>query len=145
MKRIFAGMLTALAIVAAGILLSGCLSVSKAAEFFPALQSSTRLKLSENIRADWSFLTPYVAEKTDYTYFSPYSGKGELLPAHNYGPLLPYIGEEVSLSGYAIEAIPLYGLVTADGQIVTAPVYTEVLTSYGPFLLLYRASQTTPA
>lgn len=137
MKRIIAGFVTVLAIVAAGVLLSGCLSVSRAADFFPALQSSTRSGLSRNIRADWSVLTPYVAEKTAYTYFSPYSGKGELLPNPRYGTLLPYIGEEVSLSGYAIEAIPLYGLVTTDGQIVTAPVYTEVLTSYGPFLLLY--------
>ncbi|MBQ6207441.1 MAG: hypothetical protein IJK52_10205, partial [Oscillospiraceae bacterium] len=67
MKRIFAGMLTALAIVAAGILLSGYLSVSKAAEFFPALQSSARFDAA-NIRVDWSFLTPYVAEKMSYSY-----------------------------------------------------------------------------
>lgn len=137
MKRIFLGMLTVLAIVAAGILLSGCLSVSRAAEFFPALQSSTRSKAG-GVRADWSVLTPYAAGKTEYRYFSPYSGRANLTPCDHYGPLLPYIGAEMSLSGYVMDAIPLYGLVTADGQIVTAPVYTEVLTNYGPFLLLYR-------
>ena len=141
MKRIFAGMLTALAIVAAGILLSGCLSVSKAAEFFPALQSSARFGAA-NIRADWSVLTPYVAEKTSYSYFSPYSGKNGLTPNDNYGPLLPYIGAEMTLSGYVLDAVPLYGLVTTDGRIVTDPIYSEVLTNYGPFLLLYRASET---
>ena len=137
MKRIFLGMLTVLAIVAAGVLLSGCLSVSRAAEFFPALQSSTRSK-AESVRADWSVLTPYTAGKTEYRYFSPYSGRASLTPCDNYGPLLPYVGAEMSLSGYVMDAIPLYGLVTADGRIVTAPVYTEVLTNYGPFLLLYR-------
>ena len=141
MKRVLAGMITVLAIVAAGVLLSGCLSVSKAAEFFPIPQFAARFS-PDSIRADWSALTPYVAAKTSYTYFSPYSGKGELLPNPNYGPLLPYIGAEVSLSGYVMDVLPLYGLVTADGQIVTAPVYTEVLTNYGPFLLLYRASET---
>ncbi|MBQ6986134.1 MAG: hypothetical protein IJQ25_04015 [Oscillibacter sp.] len=137
MKRIFLGMLTVLAIVVAGVLLSGCLSVSRAAEFFPALQSSTR-STAGSVRADWSVLTPYVGGKTEYRYFSPYSGRANLTPCDNYGPLLPYIGAEMSLSGYVMDAIPLYGLVTADGQIVTAPVYTEVLTNYGPFLLLYR-------
>ena len=141
MKRILAGTLTVLAIVAAGVLLSGCLSIGNAADFLPVTRFLSRPGV-ENIRADWSALTPYVAEKNAYTYFSPYSGKGDLLPGKNYGPLLPYIGAEVSLSGYVMDVIPLYGLVTTNGQIVTAPVYTEVLTSYGPFLLLYRASET---
>lgn len=139
MKRFLGGVLTVLAIVVAGVLLSGCLSVSRAAEFFPALQSSTRLKATSAIRADWSVLTPYVAEKTAYRYFSPYGGKAGLAPNDHYGALLPYIGAEVTLSGYVTDAIPLYGLVTADGQMVTAPIYTEVLTTYAPFLLLYRA------
>jgi hypothetical protein len=141
MKRIFTGMITALAIVAAGILLSGCLSFSGAADFFPALQSSARFEAG-NVRADWSVLTPYVAGKMSYSYFTPYGGKDGLQPNPNYGPLLPYIGAEMSLSGYVMDVIPLYGLVTTDGRIVTDPIYTEVLTTYGPFLLLYRASQT---
>lgn len=141
MKRMIAGTLAALAIAAAGILLSGCFSVSKAAEFFPALQSSARSD-GGGVRADWSVLTPYVAEKMSYSYFDPYGGRDGLSPNPNYGPLLPYIGAEMSLSGYVMDVIPLYGLVTTDGRIVTDPIYTEVLTNYGPFLLLYRASKT---
>lgn len=141
MKRIFTGTLTVLAIVVAGILLSGCLSISRAMEMLPALQSPARYD-AESVRADWAALTPYVAQKTTYSYFSPYSGKDDLSPNENYGPLLPYIGAEMSLSGYVMDVIPLYGLVTADGRIVTDPIYTQILTDYGPFLLLYRASET---
>lgn len=141
MRRVLTGMITALAIVAAGILLSGCLSFGSAADFFPALQSSARFE-AKDIRADWSVLTPYVAGKTNYRYFSPYGGKEGLSPNPDYGPLLPYVGAEMSLSGYVMDVIPLYGLVTADGRIVTDPIYTEVLTNYGPFLLLYRCSPT---
>ena len=141
MKRIFSGTLTVLAVVAAGILLSGCLSAGRVAEFFPVLQSSAKPG-AENVRADWSALTPYVAEKDSYSYFSPYAGKSGLAPNPNYGPLLPYIGAEMSVSGYVMDVIPLYGLVTTDGRVVTDPIYTEIITTYEPFLLLYRASQT---
>lgn len=141
MKRLFAGMLTALAVAAAGILLSGCLSIDKAADFFPALPLTLRTKAAESVRVDWSQLTPYAPLTSKYAQFDPYSGAGDLIPSENYGTLLPYIGAEVSLSGYVMDAIPLYGLVTADGQIVTDPVYSEILTSYGPFLLLYRSDR----
>jgi len=139
MKRVVLGFLTVLAIVTAGIFLSGCLSIGLEADLFPGLQSSTLSGGAEKIRADWSSLTPYTAQAAQYRYYTPYSGSGELLPDENYGVLLPYIGAEVALSGHAVDALPLYGLVTADGQIVTEPVYTEILTSYKPFLLLYRA------
>ena len=141
MKRILTGTLTVLAIVAAGILLSGCFSISRAVELFPALQSPARYDAG-NVRADWSALTPYAAEQMSYSYFSSYSGKDGLFPDENYGPLLPYIGAEMSISGYVLDVIPLYGLVTTDGRVVTDPIYSEVLTDYGPFLLLYRASET---
>lgn len=45
------------------------------------------------------------------------------------------MGADIGLSGYILDRLPLYGLVTADGQLVTAPVYADLYRE-GPFLLL---------
>lgn len=90
------------------------------------------------VYTDWSKLTPYYspeAAEAKYTYFAPYSGDGPLQPRDDYGPLLPYVGADIGLSGYILDRLPLYGLVTADGQLVTAPVYADLYRE-GPFLLL---------
>ncbi|MBQ9346510.1 MAG: hypothetical protein IJT94_04100 [Oscillibacter sp.] len=73
-----------------------------------------------------------------YTRFSPYSGSGALQPRDDYGVLLPYVGGMSKQFSYA-----LWGLVTADGQVVTEPVYGQVK-PYGPFLLLFRGGEYLP-
>lgn len=90
------------------------------------------------VYTDWSKLTPYYspeAAEAKYTYFAPYSGDGPLQPRDDYGPLLPYVGADIGLSHYIIDRLPLYGLVTADGRVVTEPVYADLFRE-GPFLLL---------
>lgn len=98
------------------------------------------------VYTDWSKLTPYASTEPLYAYFEPYSGDEPLQPRDDYGPLLPYIGACSSTGSYMGD-LPLIGLVTTDGQLVTDPVYAAMETSaaYWPdptqpcsFLILYR-------
>lgn len=91
------------------------------------------------VYTDWSRLTPYEADGPLYTYFEPYSGSGDLQPRDDYGPLLPYIGAEPAVDNYIADRLPLYGLVTADGRVVTEPVYASIFVG-DDFLLLERGS-----
>lgn len=87
------------------------------------------------VYTDWSRLTPHETARPLYTYFAPYSGSGPLQPRDDYGPLLTYVGADIRLSGYILDGLPLYGLVTTDGRVVTDPVYADLYRE-GPFLLL---------
>ena len=92
------------------------------------------------VYTDWSRLTPYVPEDIAYETFQPYSGD-HLTARDDYGLLLPYVGAEASPGDYIVDAMPLYGLMTADGRVVTDPVYASVYQaqrgrSAAPFLLL---------
>lgn len=93
------------------------------------------------VYTDWSKLTPYSAEAAEaqYTCFEPYSGSGPLQPRDDYGPLLAYVGADVRVSNYIVDRLPLYGLVTADGQLVTAPIYAGI-SFLGEFLILSRGT-----
>jgi hypothetical protein len=48
----------------------------------------------------------------------------EFLPAPDYGLIYPYVGELVEKLWWGKQ--PLLGLCTADGQIITAPIYTAL-------------------
>jgi len=66
----------------------------------------------------------------------------QLIPSNDYGPLLPYVGELVyrfekwtdeagNEQEFAFsEPTPMYGLMTAEGKIVTDPVYQGVSREY---------------
>jgi hypothetical protein len=72
-----------------------------------------------NVATDWSRLTPYEPEEPLYTRrYAEYTDT--LVPANNYGPLIPYLGEDRGDIGR------LYGLVTLAGELVTDPVFTRV-------------------
>ena len=101
------------------------------------------------VYTDWSQLEPYAPTEPVYTEFSPYSGEA-LQPRDDYGPLLPYVGAYPETSSY-MAPCPLLGLVTADGALVTDPVYAQIqmvgdfwgsAPEYGRFLLLYRGELT---
>jgi len=72
-----------------------------------------------NVATDWSRLTPYEPEQPLYTRrYAEYTDT--LVPADDYGPLIPYLGEDRGDIGR------LYGLVTREGELVTDPVFTRV-------------------
>lgn len=99
------------------------------------------------VYTDWSKLTPYkpAAPKPLYSRFEPYQGD-TLTPRSDYGILIPYLGASLSVSNYITDSLPLYGLVTTDGRIVTEPVYASIYAVSGytqgrssaPFLLLQK-------
>lgn len=89
------------------------------------------------VYTDWSKLTPYAPPEPLYSCFEPYSGDGPLQPREDYGPLLVYVGADVHVSNYIADRLPLYGLVTSRGQLVTAPIYADIVFSDG-FLVLYQ-------
>ncbi|WP_312939500.1 hypothetical protein [Oscillibacter sp.] len=84
------------------------------------------------VYTDWSKLTPYkpIAPKPLYSQFAPFQGD-TLTPRSDYGVLLPYQGATLSVNNYIADSLPLYGLVTTDGQIVTDPVYADVYSFSG--------------
>lgn len=118
-----------LAVLALVGLLSACSSPATPQEPDPLPETPSP------VYTDWSKLTPYVPPESLYTYFSPYSGKDTLLPRNDYGTLLSYMGVNVVLESYIIDRMPLYGLVTDKGELVTEPIYTSI-TFLDDFLLL---------
>ena len=92
------------------------------------------------VYTDWSKLEPYQPSTGTYTLFEPYSGSGTLLPRDDYGPLLPYVGTVAEVDNYIVDKLPLYGLVTADGRVVTDPVYADIQ-AQSDFLVLYRGAE----
>lgn len=94
------------------------------------------------VYADWSQLEDAPADEAPvYDYFQPYSGDGPLQSSENYGLLLPYVGAEMYVENYIVDRLPLYGLATADGHLVTEPVYAGI-TYLTDFVLLQRGSDT---
>lgn len=73
------------------------------------------------VTVHWDMLTP----KPENIANRRYEGyTDQLIPADDYGLLVPYIGGEAS-NEYWNQSW-FYGLATRDGEIVTDPVYTEV-------------------
>ena len=89
------------------------------------------------VHTDWSKLTPYKPAQQLYTYHEGYCAADTLLPRSDYGALLPYIGKYSTMEMYVIDTIPLYGLVTDKGELVSDPVYARI-DCFDDFLVLYR-------
>jgi len=89
------------------------------------------------VYTDWSKLTPYEPGKPIYTLHQGYVGPDAPEARDDYGVLLPYIGTVASKEWYMIPALPLYGLVTDKGEVVTDPVYSDI-NFYEDCLVLYR-------
>ncbi len=89
------------------------------------------------VYTDWSRLTPYEPAQPVCACHPGYVGPGEPEARDDYGVLLPYIGKYASMEYYVIHALPLYGLVTDKGEIVTDPVYS-LISFYEDCMVLYR-------
>lgn len=89
------------------------------------------------VYTDWSKLTPYKPVQPIYTYHAGYGADGLFEARGDYGALLPYIGKYSTMEMYVIDALPLYGLVTSRGELVSDPVYARIV-FHDDFLLLYR-------
>ena len=89
------------------------------------------------VYTDWSKLTPYEPPQPVYALHRGYRAAGPLEAREDYGILLPYIGTCASMERYVIDALPLFGLVTDRGELVTGPVYSGA-NFYGDFLVLYQ-------
>lgn len=72
------------------------------------------------VAVHWDVLTPRPENIAERRY-EGYTDR--LIPADDYGDLMPYIGGEAAADW---EHSWFYGLATHDGEIVTDPVYTEV-------------------
>lgn len=72
------------------------------------------------VAVHWDVLTPRPENLAERRY-EGYTD--HLIPADDYGDLMPYIGGEAATDW---ERSWFYGLATHDGEIVTDPVYTEV-------------------
>lgn len=123
-------------------LLAGC--ASPAPEPAPAPEPEP----ISPVYTDWSKLTPYEPVEEQYTYADTYREDGVLQPSGDYGTLLPYIGSYLDTQSY-MGPLTTLGLVTADGRLVTPPVYAEIervkdwqTQTYAPFLLLFRGEVT---
>lgn len=126
-------------------LLTGCTAPPSSA---PA--KSPEPQTISPVYTDWSKLTPYEPDsaKALYSKFKPYQGDA-LTARDDYGPLLPYLGAEPAVSDYITDRLPLFGLVTADGRVVTEPVYADICASTdysgnlpvsAPFLILQKGA-----
>lgn len=139
MKRL---LLSALAIC---LLLSGCgqggtdATASSDVPVSSAAASSGALSLPDGytgVKAYWSTLpTSYDPPQPLYTRYAEHTDR--LTPQDDYGVLLPYAGRLLALDNYIIDKLPMYGLVTGEGKIVTDPVYSDIWRQ-GNFLILLR-------
>lgn len=107
----------------------------------PAVQETPETpktpKTGTPVYTDWSKLTPYEPARPVYTRHPGYCGDGALQAREDYGALLPYIGRYSSMERYVIDALPLFGLVTNEGALVSDPVYARI-SFFDGFLMLYR-------
>lgn len=105
----------------------------------PSAEETPYVQTISPVYTDWSKLTSYETAEPLYTY---HPGYGEMLTARSdYGPLLPYIGTMSDVTSYIVDKLPLYGLVTAKGELVTDPVYSNIYYLNG-FLLLCAGDPT---
>lgn len=114
MKRWIAVLLAALLLLCAGC-------TPKMAETPPPMPT-VAIPDDPVVKTDWSKLAPYEPDEGVYT--RRYAGFTDtLLPASDYGPLVPYLGGKIGgLNGDGNR----YGLVTLKGEIVTDPVFANV-------------------
>ena len=75
------------------------------------------------VTADWSRLETPETLSAPGRWYDGYTDR--LIPRDDYGPLLPYAGLRLADEWPAGHGC-LYGLMTADGRVVTDPVFTNV-------------------
>lgn len=92
------------------------------------------------VKTDYSKLTPYEPMEEIYTRLSD-EYMAELVPSDDYGMLLPYTGE-LLYNYYGDPIDERYGLVTADGIIVTDAMYYSIY-NYGSFFVLSKQLDNT--
>ena len=115
-------------LLAALLFLSGCAGG-------PEAPSSHEPEEVSPVYTDWSKLTDYEAPEQLFTRrYADFTD--HLIPAEDYGPLLPYVG---AVTGDRYTNVEKYGLVTLEGEIVTDPVYTNI---YRPCYYDYASSQS---
>lgn len=91
------------------------------------------LVFDSGVKTDFSGLTEYKAKEPMYSRLSD-KLLTELFPSRGYGRLLRYGGSIGLYYGYP--SVDTYGLVTADGMIVTDPIYTNIVdTGRGVYIL----------
>lgn len=127
------------------LLLSGCgrssvgTSVSLQADSSAAFaSSSSALSLPDgytDVQTHWDALTPYEPPQPLYTRYAEDTDR--LTVRDDYGILLPYVGRMMDVDDYILDKLPMYGLTTAQGKIVTDPVYADIWRN-GNFLILLR-------
>ncbi|SBW11437.1 exported hypothetical protein [uncultured Eubacteriales bacterium] len=113
------------------LLLTTCLLLGTGSQTRPE-PSISSVPDDPTVRTDWSQLTPYEPAKPLYTRRYAES-TDTLIPADDYGPLIPYLGDvagRLSGDGYSGGR---YGLMTLKGEIVTDPVFSDVWRGY-PYL-----------
>ena len=89
------------------------------------------------VYTDWSKLTDYEAAKSEYSLHAGYNASGTLTARSDYGQLLSYAGTYSALEKYITDRVPLFGLVTSKGELVTDPIYSQISFQKG-FLILSR-------
>ena len=94
------------------------------------------------VQADWSKLTEDKPARPLYSWYEPRSADGRLQAQPDYGALLKYIGTVSTQERYNLDRLPLYGLVTADGRVVTEPVYASI-GFYGDHFLVLLEGEVT--
>lgn len=109
--------------LALALLLTGCKA--------PAPDPSGPPEAAESLSpvyADWSRLTPYETPERAEVYPRRDGPHATLLPAPDYGPLVPFPGAVTTTVWYAGERVTsyLYGLMTLEGEAVVDPVYSSV-------------------
>ena len=93
------------------------------------------------VQADWSKLVESEPARPLYSRYEPRSADGRLQAQPDYGALLTYVGT-VSTVCYLVDRLPLYGLVTPDGRVVTEPVYASIGFHGDHFLVLLEGEVT---
>lgn len=96
---------------------------------------------SSTVAAHWDALS-HMQAKPLYSYYTPLPSDGLLQAGNDYGVLLKYVGTVSALTNYITDRLPLYGLVTADGRVVTEPVYASI-SFYGDNFLILTQGEVT--
>jgi hypothetical protein len=116
------------------LLLTACLLLGAGCQTGPEPSFSHAPTVPDDpaVKTDWSQLTPYRPEEPLYTRrYAEYTDT--LVPADDYGPLIPYLGDAMGRrygDGYNGGR---YGLMTLKGELVTDPVFSNVWRG-GPYL-----------
>ncbi len=97
----------------------------------------TEQETASPVYTDRSKLTDYEPPKSEYKEHAGYKGGGILAARDDYGTLLSYVGAYAAMEQYITDEVPMFGLVTDKGELVTDPIYSQIV-FYEDFLILYR-------